>query len=146
MDEFRNFCTTDFVLAGKAIDVRTGAAHPAPFDDRRSFSRLRQVPGKVFPALTAPDDDILKVFGVHVRLLCNGWLNPTPQLLRRQRNTTGEAAGASLPKSAWCSPSGSIGVTCLLYSPDFAQWKWEVLPGKMTTAPDGYAFDMSTSK
>ena len=27
-------------------------------------------------------------------------------------------------------PSGPIAVTCVTYSPDFAQWKWGVLPGK----------------
>ncbi|MGB2668779.1 MAG: hypothetical protein WAK48_32655, partial [Candidatus Acidiferrum sp.] len=37
----------------------------------------------------------------------------------------------------YSSPSGPIAVTCVTYSPDFAQWKWDVLPGRMTTAPGG---------
>jgi hypothetical protein len=37
----------------------------------------------------------------------------------------------------YSSPSGPIAVTCVTYSPDFAQWKWGVLPGRMITAPGG---------
>src|SRR5579872_3465444 len=37
----------------------------------------------------------------------------------------------------YSSPSGPIAVTCVTYSPDFAQWKWDVLPGRTTTAPGG---------
>ena len=32
-------------------------------------------------------------------------------------------------------PSGPIAVICVTYSPDFAQWKWDVLPGRMITVP-----------
>jgi hypothetical protein len=34
-------------------------------------------------------------------------------------------------------PNGPMAVTCVTYSPDFAQWKWDVLPGRMTTLPGG---------
>jgi hypothetical protein len=37
----------------------------------------------------------------------------------------------------YSSPSGPIAATCETYSPDFAQWKWGVLPGRMITAPGG---------
>src|ERR1700749_3034478 len=37
----------------------------------------------------------------------------------------------------YSNPSGPIAVICMTYSPDFAQWKWEVLPGRMTIAPGG---------
>jgi len=37
----------------------------------------------------------------------------------------------------YSSPSGPIAVTCVTYSPDFAQWKWGVSPGRMITAPGG---------
>src|SRR5271154_195039 len=37
----------------------------------------------------------------------------------------------------YSSPSGPIAVICVTYSPDFAQWKWCVLPGRMITAPGG---------
>jgi hypothetical protein len=37
----------------------------------------------------------------------------------------------------YSSPSGPIAATCETYSPDFPQWKWGVLPGRMITAPGG---------
>ncbi len=37
----------------------------------------------------------------------------------------------------YSSPSGPIAVICVTYSPDFAQWKCGVLPGRMITAPGG---------
>ena len=37
----------------------------------------------------------------------------------------------------YSSPRGPIAVTCVTYSLDFAQWKWGVLAGRMTTAPGG---------
>ena len=36
-------------------------------------------------------------------------------------------------------PSGPMAVTWVMYSPDFAQWKWAVLPGRTMTLPGGYA-------
>src|SRR6516162_5368948 len=32
---------------------------------------------------------------------------------------------------------GPIAVTCVTYSPDFAKWKWEVLPGSTITLAGG---------
>jgi len=32
---------------------------------------------------------------------------------------------------------GPVAVTRMTYSPDFAQWKWEVLPGSTITLADG---------
>ena len=37
-------------------------------------------------------------------------------------------------------------LTCEMYSPDFAQWKCGVLPGRTITLPGGYAFNLSASK
>src|SRR2546430_4876393 len=57
----------------------------------------------------------------------------------------------------WCSrgssaafkysrPRGPMAVTWVTYSPDFAQWKWDVLPGRTMTLPGGYASTLSPSK
>src|ERR1700689_5239953 len=43
----------------------------------------------------------------------------------------------------YSSPSGPIAVTCVMYSLDFAQWKWDVLPGRTMTLPGGYASSFS---
>jgi hypothetical protein len=32
-----------------------------------------------------------------------------------------------------------MAVTWVTYSPDFAQWKWDVSPGRTITLPGGYA-------
>src|ERR1700674_3778505 len=45
----------------------------------------------------------------------------------------------------YSSPSGPIAVTCVTYSLDFAQWKWGVLPGRMTTEPGGSASNLLAS-
>src|SRR5580658_3027179 len=42
-------------------------------------------------------------------------------------------------------PSGPSALTCVMYSPDFAQWKWGVWPGRMITAPGGYACNLLAS-
>ena len=52
----------DLVLAGQAVDVRAGAADPAPFDHGHLAAGLRQVPGKVFAAFSAADDDCVVLF------------------------------------------------------------------------------------
>src|SRR5580704_11954934 len=36
-------------------------------------------------------------------------------------------------------PNGPMAVTWVTYSPDFAQWKCQVSPGRTTTLPGGYA-------
>src|ERR1700733_689826 len=41
--------------------------------------------------------------------------------------------------SIYSRPSGPIAVTCVTYSPDFAQWKCQVSPGRTMTLPGGYA-------
>jgi hypothetical protein len=38
-----------------------------------------------------------------------------------------------------------MAVTWVTYSPDFAQWKWDVLPGRTMTLPGGYALTLSPS-
>jgi hypothetical protein len=50
-------CAPDFVLAGKAVDVGTGAADPAALDDGNFLPCLRQMPGEIFAAFAAADDD-----------------------------------------------------------------------------------------
>src|SRR5216684_9040080 len=67
MHEIRNFSAPDFVLAGKTIDIRAGTPDPPSLDDHRLLSGLCQMPGKVFSAFTAPDDDILIILDSHVR-------------------------------------------------------------------------------
>ena len=42
-------------------------------------------------------------------------------------------------------PIGPIAVTCVTYSPDIAQWKWGVSPGRTRTLPGGYAWSFSAS-
>jgi hypothetical protein len=68
MREIRNFGAPDFVLAGKTIDIRAGATDPPPLDDYRLLAGLRQMPGKVFSAFAAPDDDILIILRTHVEI------------------------------------------------------------------------------
>src|SRR5882757_5342445 len=53
-------------------------------------------------------------------------------------------ASAQLPlfrgssfESMYSRPSGPIAVTCVTYSPDFAQWKCGVSPGRTTRQPGG---------
>ena len=66
MHEIRNFSAPDFVLAGKTIDIRARTPDPPPLDDYRLLSGLCQMPGKVFSAFAAPDDDILMILHVTV--------------------------------------------------------------------------------
>src|SRR6266568_3818266 len=47
--------------------------------------------------------------------------------------------------SRYSRPSGPMAVTWVTYSPDFAQWKWDVLPGRTMTLPAGYASTLSPS-
>ena len=69
MREIRNFSAPDFVLAGKAIYVGAGPPDPPPLDNQRVLSGLCQMPGKVFPAFPAPDDEILIIFHTHIEIL-----------------------------------------------------------------------------
>ena len=66
LNEMSDLCAPDFVLAGKAIHIGAGTADPAPFDHNRLLSGLCQMPGKVFSALAAPDDDVLILFRGHI--------------------------------------------------------------------------------
>src|SRR4029077_2293047 len=47
--------------------------------------------------------------------------------------------------SRYSRPRGPIPVTWVMYSPDLAQWKWKVSPGRTRTLPGGYAFRPSAS-
>src|SRR2546429_1196959 len=47
--------------------------------------------------------------------------------------------------SRYSRPNGPMAVTWVTYSPDFAQWKWDVLPGRTMTLPGGYASTLSPS-
>jgi hypothetical protein len=69
MHEIRNFSAPNFVLAGKTIDIRAGTPDPPSLDDYRLLSGLRQMPGKVFSAFAAPDDDILIISYTHIEIL-----------------------------------------------------------------------------
>src|SRR5690242_11900199 len=40
---------------------------------------------------------------------------------------------------------GPNAVICVTYSPDLAQWKWGVPPGRTITAPGGYARSFPSS-
>src|SRR5579864_9160338 len=62
-------CAPDLVLAGQAVDVRTGAADPAAFDYSRFLTGLRQAPSKVFAALAATDDNHVVSLGLRHRRL-----------------------------------------------------------------------------
>jgi len=55
-----------------------------------------------------------------------------------------ELRGSSF-KFLHSSPNGPMPVTSVTYSPDFAQWKCQVSPGRTITAPGGYAFTLSPS-
>jgi hypothetical protein len=46
---------------------------------------------------------------------------------------------------AHAGPNGPMAVTWVTYSPDFAQWKWDVFPGRTMTLPGGYASTFSPS-
>lgn len=71
MYEICDFGAPDFVLTGKTIDIRAGASDPPPLDDYGFFSGLCQMPGKVFSAFTAPDDDILIIPYSHIEIPSN---------------------------------------------------------------------------
>src|SRR6185437_2845804 len=47
----------DFVLAGEAVDVGTGAANPAAFDNGGLLPRLGKMPGKIFATFATADDN-----------------------------------------------------------------------------------------
>src|SRR6476646_4366240 len=49
----------------------------------------------------------------------------------------------SSPGSKYSRPSGPMAVTWVTYSPDFAQWKWDGLPGRTMTLPGGYGSTLS---
>jgi hypothetical protein len=38
-----------------------------------------------------------------------------------------------------------MALTCVMYSPDFAQWKWGWPPGKITTLPGECAVSLFSS-
>jgi hypothetical protein len=82
MNVMRNFGAPYLVLAGKAIDVRARASDPAPFDNCRFLPGLCQVPGKVFSALAAADDNVLVHFAVHIENLFYGELDRQCRLER----------------------------------------------------------------
>jgi hypothetical protein len=69
MHEIRNFSAPDFVLAGKTIDVRAGPPDPPPLDNHSVLSGLCQMPGKIFSAFAASDDEILINFQTHIEIL-----------------------------------------------------------------------------
>jgi hypothetical protein len=52
----------DLVLAGEAVDVRTGPADPAALDDRHATPGARQVPGQQLAARSAAQHDVLVRF------------------------------------------------------------------------------------
>jgi hypothetical protein len=54
VQQIGDFRAPDLVLAGKAVDVRAGAADPTALDDRNAASRLRQVPGRSLPPAPLP--------------------------------------------------------------------------------------------
>lgn len=59
------------VLAGQAVDIRAGPADPAPFNHRDLLAGLREVPCKVFSALSTADDNCIILFGTGHRDLHN---------------------------------------------------------------------------
>jgi hypothetical protein len=71
--EIRNFSAPDFVLAGKTIDIRAGAPYPSSLYDYRLLSGLCQMPGKIFSAFAAPDDDVLILLHTHIAILSRGF-------------------------------------------------------------------------
>jgi hypothetical protein len=46
VDQIGDFCAPDFVLAGKTVGVRAGAANKFPFDDGGAMPRFGHVPGE----------------------------------------------------------------------------------------------------
>ena len=46
----------------------------------------------------------------------------------------------------YSSPSGPVAVTCVMYWPDLAQWKWDVSDGRMITAPGGVRLQLLSVK
>src|SRR5262249_33436217 len=65
-----------------------------------------------------------------------GMIGPLSPPLNPSTEHRSVVSGASFALT-YSSPSGPIAVTCVTYSPDLAQWKWEVLPGSTITAPAG---------
>src|SRR3546814_20611289 len=52
----------DFVLAGKTVDVGTGAADPTAFDHGGFLPGLSKMPGEIFAPFTAADDNGVVLF------------------------------------------------------------------------------------
>ena len=52
-----------------------------------------------------------------------------------------ESASRIIFELLYSRPNGPMAVTWVTYSPDFAQWKCQVSPGRTTTLPGGYASD-----
>ena len=70
MNQIGNLCAPDFVLAGKTVGVRTGAADQFALDDRGAMPRLGHVPGQKFAACSATKDEHFVTFRLgHLYLL-----------------------------------------------------------------------------
>lgn len=61
-DDPRDTGAPDFVLAGKTIDVRTGAADPAAFYHGGFLPGLSKIPCEVFAAFATADDNGIVLF------------------------------------------------------------------------------------
>src|SRR5262249_3350097 len=102
VNQVRDLCTPDLVLAGQAVDVRAGAADPFPLHHGRPAPRLRKVPRQVFPALPAAQDEVVAVFALRHANLPLRTDRPTLPATYFLWTESGSAATASL---AECSVS-----------------------------------------
>ena len=55
--EIGDFRAPDLILARQAVDVRTRAANQLALDDGDALARFRRVPGEIFAAFSAADDE-----------------------------------------------------------------------------------------
>src|SRR3954454_7933146 len=85
--------TPDLILAGQAVDVRTGATNPPALDDGHPLPGLCQVPRQILPPFAAAQDNHVIAFRFgHVSVLSR----PVITRVRRKAPTASASGRAPL--------------------------------------------------
>src|SRR5437899_1391206 len=93
--------------------------------------------------LTRSHSTLMNCFGDPLQTLLNNAQQCSPSS-NRDYKTELPFRGSSFGLT-YSRPRGPIAVTCATYSPDLAQWKWDVSPGRTITVPGAYASNFSGS-
>src|SRR5438034_10957938 len=161
-DARANRLSVEVHRAGPAERHAATELRPGQADDIAQRPQDRHVRGHVHGVVLTVDAE-----GDHARVLSSGlYVHCSATICAGMRRNATECGGyGSVDKRdiarwyqvcCWCSrgssagsrysrPSGPMAVTWVTYSPDFAQWKWDVLPGRTMTLPGGYASTLSPS-